>query len=116
MESRSVGSASTFLSSQTLAYRCHLGKSSLYDTVSNLSWAVDLRLHGIVVVVEQILKEPWPASEELGREVPEAKVQEDCVVRQPSHLVSDRYTDRSFLISRSAIVGNMATSRNNGQL
>lgn len=61
--------------------RCHLGTSIVYDTVSNLSWTVDIRTHGIVSVIEDILKKPWQASSEAGREVPPTKREEDCVVR-----------------------------------
>lgn len=52
----------------------------MYDTVSNLSWPVDIRTHGIVNVIEKLLGEPWLPSVEIGREVPEAMPQEDCVV------------------------------------
>jgi hypothetical protein len=31
-------------------------------------------------VVDKILSEPWAPSVEIGREVPEAKFQDDCVV------------------------------------
>ena len=61
--------------------RCRLGKSIVYDTVSNLSWAVDIRTHGIVSVIDNILSDPWPASMEVGREVPLAAPDVDCVVR-----------------------------------
>lgn len=60
--------------------RCHLGKSIVYDTVSQLSWSVDIRTHGIVNVIERILTDPWPPSVEMGREVPEGVLQDDCVV------------------------------------
>lgn len=60
--------------------RCHLGKSIVYDTVSNLSWSVDIRKHGIVSVIEEILEKPWQPSENVGREVPLAAAEEDCVV------------------------------------
>ncbi|KAF9818844.1 hypothetical protein IEO21_02500 [Rhodonia placenta] len=59
--------------------RCHLGRSIVYDTVTNLSWAVDIRKHGIVNVIEEVLSHPWPPAVEAGREVPEAKPEEDCV-------------------------------------
>ena len=57
-----------------------MGKSIIYDTVSNLSWSVDVRTHGIVTVIERLLSEPWAPSEEIGREVPEAIAEDDCVV------------------------------------
>lgn len=60
--------------------RCHQGRTILYDTVSNLSWAVDIRTHGIVNVIEKLLGEPWAPSVEVGREVPVAVPEEDCVV------------------------------------
>jgi putative lipase involved disintegration of autophagic bodies len=73
----------TSLSSQhTNALRsCHLGNIIEYDTVTNLSWSVDLRTHAIAQVVDKILSQPWAAAEELGREVPPIKRQDDCVVR-----------------------------------
>ncbi|KJA19504.1 hypothetical protein HYPSUDRAFT_69247 [Hypholoma sublateritium FD-334 SS-4] len=58
---------------------CHLGKSIVYDTVSNSSWSVDVRTHGIVNVIERLLADPWPPSVEIGREVPEAVAESDCV-------------------------------------
>jgi len=61
-------------------YRCHLGKSIVYDTVSNLSWSVDVRTHGIVNVIDNILGKPWPPADEVGREVPESQLEVDCVV------------------------------------
>lgn len=63
--------------------RCHLGKSIVYDTVSNLSWAVDIRTHTIGTVIEKLLAEPWPPSEDLGKEVPEPMAEDDCVVSSP---------------------------------
>ncbi|KAF8223862.1 alpha/beta-hydrolase [Tricholoma matsutake] len=58
---------------------CHLGKTIIYDTVSNLTWSVDIRTHGIISVIDKILSEPWAPSVEVGREVPESKFQDDCV-------------------------------------
>ena len=66
--------------------RCHLGQSIVYDTVTNLSWSVDLRTHGIVVVIDKILNDTWPASEIDGREVPNAAAEVDCVVRHDHFL------------------------------
>ncbi|KAI3601029.1 lipase [Moniliophthora roreri] len=71
--------SSCALGGYAMESRCHLGKSIVYDTVSNLSWAVDIRTHGIVGVIENLLSEPWPPAVDEGREVPEAKVEEDCV-------------------------------------
>lgn len=59
--------------------KCHLGKSIVYDTVSNLSWSVDVRTHGIVNVIDNILGKPWPPADEVGREVPEPQLEVDCV-------------------------------------
>ncbi|EIN09963.1 alpha/beta-hydrolase [Punctularia strigosozonata HHB-11173 SS5] len=59
--------------------RCHLGKTIVYDTVSNLSWSANIRTHGIVRVIEDVLGKPWKDAEERGREVPEPKEDaEDC--------------------------------------
>ena len=83
--------------------RCHLGKTIVYDTVSNLSWGVDLRTHPIANMIEKILADPWPAAEELGREVPEAVPQgDDCVVS----LSSD---ERRFLFHSIALFNPFST-------
>lgn len=68
--------------------RCHQGKSIVYDTVSNLSWSVDIRKHGIVNVIEDILAHPWQPSEDVGREVPVAAAEEDCVVSDHVYLAN----------------------------
>ena len=61
-----------------LETRCHLGKSIVYDTVSRFNWRVDVRHHAIKEVITKVLEEEgeW----ENGREVPTAKVEDDCVV------------------------------------
>ncbi|KAJ7757799.1 alpha/beta-hydrolase [Mycena maculata] len=79
-----MGTCNGVLSSCALAgyameSRCHLGLSIVYDTVSNLSWSVDVRTHGIVNVIEKVLSIPWLPAVEEGREVPEAHEEEDCV-------------------------------------
>jgi hypothetical protein len=68
---------------------CHLGNIIEYDTVTNLSWTVDVRTHAIAQVVDKVLSKPWAAAEELGREVPPLKRQDDCVVsfRDPKQKV-----------------------------
>ncbi|KAJ7745665.1 alpha/beta-hydrolase [Mycena metata] len=71
--------SSCALGGYAMESRCHLGSSIVYDTVSNLSWSVDVRLHGIVNVIEKILSDPWPPAVEAGREVPEPHEEEDCV-------------------------------------
>ncbi len=80
MESRLVFFFEYALLNPTITSRCHLGESIVYDTVSNLSWAVDIRTHGIVTVIEKVLTDPWPPSVDRGRQVPEAAPEEDCVV------------------------------------
>lgn len=79
-----MGTCNGVLSSCALAgfameTKCHLGESIVYDTVSNLSWSVDVRTHGIVTVIEGVLGKPWVACEEVGREVPIPKREVDCV-------------------------------------
>ena len=59
---------------------CHYGNIIEYDTVTNLSWSVDVRTHAIAQIVDKVLSEPWPAANELGLEVPPSKRQDDCVV------------------------------------
>ncbi|KAI0091008.1 alpha/beta-hydrolase [Irpex rosettiformis] len=71
--------SSCALAGYALESRCHLGRSIVYDTVSNLSWSVDIRKHGIVSVIDNILNASWAPSEEIGREVPSAVIEEDCV-------------------------------------
>ena len=41
---------------------------------------MDIRTHGIVNVIENLLSKPWAPSEEIGREVPEPIIEDDCVV------------------------------------
>jgi hypothetical protein len=67
--------------------RCHLGRSIVYDTVSHLSWSVDIRTHGIVSVIEDVLSKTWVPSEEIGREVPVAEAEQDCVVSSKARLM-----------------------------
>ncbi|KAJ3569308.1 hypothetical protein NP233_g5149 [Leucocoprinus birnbaumii] len=79
-----MGTCNGILSSCAIAgyameSRCHMGKSIVYDTVSNLSWSADIRNHGIVAVIDEVLGVPWLPSVEVGREVPEAVPQDDCV-------------------------------------
>lgn len=69
------------LAGYAMESRCHAGKVIEYDTVTNLSWTPDIRKHGIEQIVNNLLGKPWAPAEEVGREVPEAKEQEDCVVR-----------------------------------
>jgi len=71
--------SSCALGGYAMESRCHLGKSIVYDTVTNLSWAVDIRTHGIVNVIERVLSQPWEEAEQAGRQVPKAKSEEDCV-------------------------------------
>jgi len=76
--------SSCAIAGYALESRCHQGKTIVYDTVSNLSWRVDLRSHPVANMIETILADPWPPAEELGREVPEAVAQgDDCVVSFP---------------------------------
>ena len=84
--------------------RCHLGKSIVYDTVSNLSWSVDIRMHTIVNVIEKLLADPWPPAVDQGREVPEAVAEEDCVVS--IGIPVTRY-ERLTACPRSAIAGTL---------
>jgi len=68
---------------------CHFGNIIEYDTVTNLSWSVDVRTHAIAQMVDKVLSEPWAAANELGLEVPPSKRQDDCLVssRVTSHKV-----------------------------
>ena len=61
-----------------------MGKSIIYDTVSQWNWSVDVRTHPIRVIIDKLLAEDWdvPANGSVveGRLVPAAKPEEDCVV------------------------------------
>lgn len=72
--------SSCALGGYAMESKCHIGRSIVYDTVSNASWGVDIRTHTIVNVIEKLLAEPWPPSVDVGRLVPEAVPEEDCVV------------------------------------
>ncbi|TDL17406.1 alpha/beta-hydrolase [Rickenella mellea] len=75
--------SSCALGGYAMESRCHLGTSIIYDTVSNLSWSVDVRTHGIVAVIDKVLSDPWDPALEVGREVPEAVADgDDCVVSE----------------------------------
>jgi hypothetical protein len=63
----------------------------VYDTVSNLGWGVDVRTHGIVNVIEKVFNESWAPAVEIGREVPLAAEEEDCVVRRSRLVFSTGY-------------------------
>ncbi|KIO18591.1 hypothetical protein M407DRAFT_246439 [Tulasnella calospora MUT 4182] len=55
--------------------RCHLGVSSVYDTMTKLNWSSDVRTHRIGVVIDQLLSKDW----EEGLPVPKAEPEDDCV-------------------------------------
>ncbi|KAI0269485.1 alpha beta-hydrolase [Russula aff. rugulosa BPL654] len=71
--------SSCALGGYAMESRCHFGNIIEYDTVTNLSWSVDVRTHAIAQIVDKVLSEPWPAANELGLEVPPSKRQDDCV-------------------------------------
>ncbi|KZS91144.1 alpha/beta-hydrolase [Sistotremastrum niveocremeum HHB9708] len=54
-----------------LETQCHLGKSIVYDTVTELKWRVELRRHTIKTVIEEVLEREW--------DVPEATPEEECI-------------------------------------
>ena len=66
-------------------FSCHLGLSIIYDTVTELSWAVDIRTHGIVNVIENVLNKTWAPSEAEGRAVPVAKSDRKSTRLNSSH-------------------------------
>ncbi|KAI0792607.1 alpha/beta-hydrolase [Abortiporus biennis] len=78
-------SSSCAIGGYALETRCHLGNVIKYDTVTKLGWSVDVRTHGIAVIVERLLSEDWDTdegTEETGgrkRTVPEPKEETDCV-------------------------------------
>lgn len=57
-----------------------------YDTVSKLHWNVDVRTHGIAVVVDKLLSADWEEDDEEdgGKKkggVPDLTEETDCAVR-----------------------------------
>ncbi|OCB90067.1 alpha/beta-hydrolase [Sanghuangporus baumii] len=71
--------SSCAIAGYALESRCHLGESIVYDTISNLSWASDVRTHTIKTVIERLLSVPWAPAIEQGREVPKPQREEDCI-------------------------------------
>ena len=55
-----------------------MGQVIRYDTVSQLGWSVDIRTHGIAVIIEKLLAEDWEGSGDGG--VPEYYEEADCMV------------------------------------
>ncbi|KAF8328844.1 alpha/beta-hydrolase [Cantharellus anzutake] len=67
-----TGKLSTcYAAGYALESRCHLGKTVLYDTVGQLEWSVDIRTHGILVIIEKVLTLPW--------KVPVPAPEDDCI-------------------------------------
>ncbi|KAK7442261.1 putative lipase atg15 [Stygiomarasmius scandens] len=50
--------SSCALGGYAMESRCHQGQSIIYDTLSNSSWAVDIRTYRIVSVIERLLSGP----------------------------------------------------------
>ncbi|TIB65665.1 hypothetical protein E3P78_00535 [Wallemia ichthyophaga] len=61
-----------------LETRCHTGMSIVYDTVSKLGWAVDLRHHRILTVIKEILEQEWEDDDGVAY-VPKPTSEEDCI-------------------------------------
>lgn len=51
--------SSCSLAGFALESRCHTGQTIVFDTVSELGWSVDIRTHGIVSIIDKVLKEDW---------------------------------------------------------
>jgi hypothetical protein len=62
-----------------LESRCHTGQVILYDTVQKLGWSVDVRNHGIRVVVDRLLGEDadWKAEFNEDNEVAEEEDEDE---------------------------------------
>lgn len=66
---------------------CHMGNSIIYDTVTKWNWSVDVRMHPIKVIINELLAVDWdiPPKDATGSSVnvtavPMAKPEDDCVV------------------------------------
>lgn len=106
MESRYIANAFRHKLPQSNAStgRCHTGKTILYDTVTKLNWAADIRTHRIGVIIDQLLDHDW----EEGKPVPEAVPEDDCIVslRCDFHGEGEALMD----VVRTVTPGSMGTS------
>lgn len=59
---------------------CHMGNSIIYDTVTKWNWSVDVRMHPIKVIINELLAVDWDISPKGATAVPTAKPEDDCVV------------------------------------
>ncbi|KAJ3544825.1 hypothetical protein NM688_g5696 [Phlebia brevispora] len=76
-------SSSCAIAGYAMETRCHLGKVIRYDTVSKLHWSVDVRTHGIAVIVNKLLSDDWeegdvPEGNKTKGGVPPLTEEEDC--------------------------------------
>ena len=68
-----TGTLSTcYIGGYAIESHCHLGRSIIYDTVGELRWSVDIRTHGIAVVIDKVLT--------MSSDVPEPAPEDDCIV------------------------------------
>ena len=68
--------------------RCHLGKVIRYDTVTQQGWSVDVRTHGIKVIIDRLLASDWDSGDNddknsTHKAVPDFYDEEDCIVSAP---------------------------------
>lgn len=83
-----------------------------YDTVTHLKWSVNIRNHGIAVVIDYLLSKDWEYDNVEGAEkrtLPPLAEEEDCVVSMISMIYDRMYAYTSMY--RTVIIGNMAISR-----
>ena len=59
-------------------FRCHLGKSVVFDTIGKMGWSADIRTHSIKTVIERLLSQDWDPKNNLA--IPVAKQEDDCQV------------------------------------
>ena len=60
------------------SFRCHLGKSVVFDTIGKKGWSADIRTHSIKTVIERLLNQDWDLENKLA--IPVAKQEDDCQV------------------------------------
>ena len=87
-------------------HRCHLGKIIRYDTVSKLGWSVDIRSHGIKVVIDRLLSGDWEEGDQDGQNASKGKTgnhtvpgltdEEDCVVSSTPSSCNTESKDKCF--------------------
>ena len=88
------------------SFRCHLGKSVVFDTIGKMGWSADIRTHSIKTVIERLLSQDWDPKNNLA--IPVAKQEDDCQVGGLSIYAPACFT---CFIGRIVTNGNLDNTR-----